>query len=185
MQERIATVTPSLPTWAAPPVMLQPMSATSRVMKIGLSPRHPVDMIDLSMTAYWKIRARLLRVPGVANVADLGRAPAACCRCRSTRSGWASTRVTLEQVMSATSDALDAGLLPYSQGHFIGRGRLDRPPTNDPACDTSSRSSRRGPGTGPDRRPTTAVTVRLGDVADVVGDHQPLIGDAVINGGPA
>ena len=30
--------------------------------------------------------------------------------------------VTLEQVMSATSDALDTGLLPYSQGHFIGRG---------------------------------------------------------------
>jgi Cu/Ag efflux pump CusA len=35
-QERIATVLPTLPTWAAPPVMLQPLSATSRVMKIGL-----------------------------------------------------------------------------------------------------------------------------------------------------
>ena len=34
--ERIAQITPSLPTWAAPPVMLQPLSATSRVMKIGL-----------------------------------------------------------------------------------------------------------------------------------------------------
>ena len=30
-------ITPSLPTWAAPPVMLQPLSATSRVMKIGIS----------------------------------------------------------------------------------------------------------------------------------------------------
>jgi hypothetical protein len=27
--------------------------------------------------------------------------------------------------------------------------------------------------------------LRLGDVADVVTDHQPLIGDAVINDGPA
>ena len=35
--ERIAQVTPTLPTWAAPPVMLQPLSATSRVLKIGLS----------------------------------------------------------------------------------------------------------------------------------------------------
>ena len=29
--ERLAIVTPTLPTWAAPPVMLQPISATSRV----------------------------------------------------------------------------------------------------------------------------------------------------------
>ena len=29
------TATPTLPTWAAPPVMLQPLSSTSRVMKIG------------------------------------------------------------------------------------------------------------------------------------------------------
>src|SRR4028119_500133 len=69
VQERIATVTPTLPTWAAPPVMLQPLSATSRVLKIGLSTTDPnLDLMDLSMTAYWKIRSRLLRVPGVANV---------------------------------------------------------------------------------------------------------------------
>ena len=62
--ERIATVT--LPTWAAPPVMIQPLSSTSRVMKIGIS-SDQYDMKDLSMIAYWKIRARLLDVPGVAN----------------------------------------------------------------------------------------------------------------------
>src|SRR5919106_1045936 len=37
VQERIAQVTPTLPTWASPPFMMQPLSATSRVMKIGLS----------------------------------------------------------------------------------------------------------------------------------------------------
>src|SRR4028119_1378838 len=69
VQERIATVTPTLPTWAPPPVMLQPLSATSRVLKIGLSTTDPkLDLMGLSMTAYWKIRSRLLRVPGVANV---------------------------------------------------------------------------------------------------------------------
>ena len=35
--ERIAAVSPTLPTWAAPPVMIQPLSATSRVMKIGMT----------------------------------------------------------------------------------------------------------------------------------------------------
>ena len=69
VQERIATVLPTLPKWAAPPVLLQPMSATSRVLKIGVSSTDPnLDMMDLSMTAYWKIRTRLLQVPGVANV---------------------------------------------------------------------------------------------------------------------
>ena len=62
---------------------------------VGDEPRHEdravvrrrCPLIDMSMIAYWTIRARLLRVPGVANVADLGRAAAACRRCRSIPSG--------------------------------------------------------------------------------------------------
>src|ERR671914_1697438 len=58
VQERIATVTPTLPSWSSPPFMIQPLSATSRVMKIGLASSDPgLDLIDLSMVAYWKIRA--------------------------------------------------------------------------------------------------------------------------------
>ena len=90
--------------------MIQPLSATSRVMKIGLS-SDTVSMIDMSMIAYWKIRARLLRVPGVANVADLGRAAAAVPGRRSTRQRMAANSVSLDQVMESTADALDAGLL--------------------------------------------------------------------------
>ncbi len=36
VQERVAMVAPTLPTIAAPPVILSPLSATSRAMKIGL-----------------------------------------------------------------------------------------------------------------------------------------------------
>src|SRR6266516_6901439 len=35
VQVRLASVVPTLPTWAAPPVMMPPVSATSRIMKIG------------------------------------------------------------------------------------------------------------------------------------------------------
>ena len=48
VQERLATVQNTLPTWAAPPVILQPLSATSRVhedrhhVRQGLA-RGPVD----------------------------------------------------------------------------------------------------------------------------------------------
>ena len=47
--------------------MMQPLSSTSRIMKIGMT-SDEVDPDRLSTIAYWKIRARLLRVPGVANV---------------------------------------------------------------------------------------------------------------------
>src|SRR3979411_1613904 len=65
-QERLANVQNSLPTWAAPPVMLPPVSATSRVMQIGMSSKQH-SLIAMSMMAYWTIRARLLRVPGCGN----------------------------------------------------------------------------------------------------------------------
>ena len=71
VSERMATVIPTLPTWAAPPLMLQPLSSTSRVMKIGLS-SDTRSLIEMSMISYWNIRAHLLRVPGVANVAIWG-----------------------------------------------------------------------------------------------------------------
>ena len=71
VQERLAIASPQLPTWAAPPVMMQPLSSTARTMKIGIS-SEKYSVMDLSMIAYWKIRERLLRVPGVANVAIWG-----------------------------------------------------------------------------------------------------------------
>ncbi len=71
VHERVSAITPTLPTWAAPPVMLPPLSATSRMMKIGISSKKR-SLIDLSMITYWTIRQRLLRVPGVANVAIWG-----------------------------------------------------------------------------------------------------------------
>ncbi|MFN8638063.1 MAG: efflux RND transporter permease subunit [Dehalococcoidia bacterium] len=71
VQERLQVVTPNLPTWAAPPFMLSPLSSTSRTMKIGLTSKK-YSIIEMSMTTYWHIREHLLRVPGVANVAIWG-----------------------------------------------------------------------------------------------------------------
>src|SRR5574342_366806 len=52
--ERLAAVYPTLPTWAAPPVIIQPLSSTSRAMKIGIS-SDQYDLMDVSMIAYWKV----------------------------------------------------------------------------------------------------------------------------------
>src|SRR5437867_1817200 len=107
VQERIATVTPTLPNWAAPPFMMPPVSTTGRFMKIGLSSK-TVSLTDMSMIAYWTIRARLLRVPGVANVAIWGeriKMP----QVQVVPGRMSANDVSLDQVMEVTADALVNG----------------------------------------------------------------------------
>lgn len=182
VQERIDAVTSQLPTWASPPFMIQPLSATSRVMKIGLSSTER-SLIEMSMISYWTIRERLLRVPGVANVAIWGER-LQMLQVQTEPERLAAHDVSMQQVMTATSQALDAGLLQFSTGSLIGTGGFVETP--------NQRLSIRHvqPITTPAELAQVAVaekdgrTVRLQDVADVVEDHQPLIGDAVINDGP-
>jgi CzcA family heavy metal efflux pump len=182
VQERLATVVPTLPTWAAPPFIMQPLSATSRVMKIGLS-SDTLSTIDMSMISYWKIRARLLRVPGVANVAIWGER-LNMLQVRVDPERLRRHQVSLDEVMGVTADALDAGILRFSDGAIIGTGGFVDTP--------NQRFGVRHvlPIVTPDDLAKVTVeqragkALRLGDVADVVTDHQPLIGDAVINDGP-
>jgi multidrug efflux pump subunit AcrB len=161
---------------------MPPVSSTSRIMKIGLTSKH-VGLMDLSMIAYWKIRARLLRVPGVANVAIWGE------RLKQVHVDvdphrLRSDRVTLDKVMQVTADALDSGILQYSSSHAIGTGgwletpsqRLsigDVQPISAPAQLAQVPLAKRG-----------GRTLRLGDVANILYGPQPLIGDAVVNGAP-
>jgi len=81
--------------------MLQPLSATARFMKIGLSSKK-LSVVDQSMMAYWTIRPRLLSVPGVANVAIWGE------RIQMPQVQLEPARlrengITVQQVMDATS----------------------------------------------------------------------------------
>src|SRR5258705_10869148 len=178
VQERIATVSPSLPTWAAPPVMLAPVSATGRAMQIGMTSKNH-SLIEMSMTAYWTIRARLLRVPGVANVAIWNeRLQLMTVQAEPTK--MQARQVSLEKVMEATSDAVDSGLLKFSTGAVIGTGGTIETPNQRIGIRNvlpiiTPADLARVPVTG---------SVRLGDVAKVAEDHQPLIGDAIIDGQP-
>ena len=182
VSERIATVTATLPTWAAPPLMLQPLSATSRVMKIGLT-SDDRSLIELSQISYWTIRAHLLRVPGVANVAIWGER-LQMLQVQVDPDRMAANNVSLNQVMEVTADSLDAGLLQYSDGAVVGTGGFIE--TANQRIGIQHVLSIASP------EDLAQVVIeeragqplRLGDVARVVVDHQPLIGDAVINDGP-
>ena len=62
----------AMPHVSKPPTMLQPLSATNRVMILGLSSK-TVSHIQMSVLARWTIQPRLMGVPGVANVSIWGQ----------------------------------------------------------------------------------------------------------------
>jgi multidrug efflux pump subunit AcrB len=87
-------------------------------MKIGIT-SDELNIRELSVIAYWKIRQELLRVDGVANVAIYGEQLQQQ-HVQVDPELLAQHGVSLEQVMDQTADSLDAGLLRYSEGAVIG-----------------------------------------------------------------
>ncbi|MGR9012412.1 MAG: efflux RND transporter permease subunit [Gammaproteobacteria bacterium] len=183
--ERLALVTPTLPTWAAPPFMLPPLSSTARTMKIGISSKDR-SLTELSMITYWTIRERLLRVPGVANVAIWGeriQMP----QVRVKPDHLAAIGVTLDEVLQVTSDNLDSGMLKYSDGARIGAGGfVETPNQRLPIRHVLPYMTTADLAKVPvnDKQKSDGKALRLGDAAEVVEDTWPMIGDAVVNGGP-
>jgi CzcA family heavy metal efflux pump len=182
VQERLSAASPSLPSWAAPPALYPIVSATSRVEQIGLSSK-TLSPLTLSTLGQYTITQRLLHVPGVANVAIWGEKRKEV-EVQADVSQMVAAHVTLNQLLSATSDAVDAGLLSFTNGTTIGSGgfietpnqRLDirkvqsvTTPQQLAAVPVARRGSR---------------TLTIGDVARVLYDSPPLSGDAVVNAGP-
>jgi CzcA family heavy metal efflux pump len=183
VQERLAGVVPTLPTWAAPPVIRPPLSAVARVMQIGVT-ADDMSLQQLSTIAYWKIRARLLRVPGVVNVAIWGE------RLQQVHVNVDPPRlrarnITLDQVQNATAESLDAGLLRYTDfGNTIGTGGwVDTPSQHLGIRPVLPFVQPNDLEQVPIER-VNGHAVRVGDVADVKYGPQPLIGDAVVGSGP-
>ena len=183
VQERMTAVAATLPTWAAPPVMLAPVSATGRAMQIGMTSKNH-SLIQMSMSAYWTIRARLLEVPGVANVALWGER-LQMMQVQVEPPKMEAQHVALNEVMEATADAVDSGLLRFSSGSIIGTGGMVESPNQRinvhnvlPIVTPEDLAK------VPLHVDGTGKGVKIGDIGRVVEDHQPLIGDAVINDSP-
>jgi CzcA family heavy metal efflux pump len=180
--ERLSQIAPTLPTWASPPFMMPALSATSRIMKIGLT-SDTVGLVDMSTVAYWKIRARLLRVPGVAQVAIWGeRLPQRHVQVDPDK--LTQNDIPLQKVMDVSADALDAGLLRYTDGAIVGTGGFVE------AGGQRLNIRHVQPITGPEQLGEVPVVerdgkmLRLKDLGQTLVDPGPLIGDAVVNDGP-
>jgi len=171
VQERVATVTPRLPAVAKAPVLLSPLSSTSRAMKIGVWSK-TLSQMDLSELALWTIRPRLMSVPGVANVAIWGQ------RDRQYQvlvdpERLAATGVALEAVVRAAGDAT-----VVSGGGFVDTPNQRFPVRHLAPIETPEDLARTV------IHFSNGVPLRIGDVAQVVVHHPPPIGDAVINDQP-
>jgi CzcA family heavy metal efflux pump len=184
VQERLAAVYSTLPSWAAPPRIIQPLSSTSRAMKIGIY-SDEYSQRELSLIAYWKIRARLLKVPGVANVPIWGeqRQIAAVHLDQKKVQAYG---IPLDEVMTVMADSLDAGLLKFSNGAIVGSGGyIDTPNQRIGVRSVLPIVTPQDLAVVPinDRKKPDGSPLTLGDLGEVGWNHLPMVGDAVINDG--
>ncbi len=169
--ERLSVEASRLPAVAHPPVMLPPLSSTSRCMKIGMSSKK-LSQMEMTLLAKWTVRPRLMAIPGVADVAIWGQ------RDRQFQvlvdpEVLRTHGVTLDQVVRAAGDAA-----VVSPGGYIDTPNQRLPvrhwsPIEEPEDLARSVVTFRD-----------GVPLRLGDIARIGEGFPPPIGDGVINDGP-
>lgn len=194
VQERLALVSASLPAVSKPPVILSPLSSTSRVMKIGMSSK-TLSQVELTTLARWTIRTRLMAIPGVANVAIWGQ------RDRQLQvlvnpEKLRANNVTLDDIVKMTGDAVSSasgGVIDTPNqrlslmyvSSITTAADLAKIPiiTQNSVVKPASITANSFPTAGK-VTPLARTPLMLGDVARVVEGHQLPIGDAIINDGP-
>ena len=162
--------------------MLQPLSSLSRFMIVGLSSSEK-SLIEMSVLARWNIRPRLMGVPGVANVSVFGQRerqlqvlvdPA-----ELERKG-----VSLEHVVKTAGNALWFSPLTFLEASTPGTGGfIDTPQQRlgiQHILPIRTAEDLAKVALDPEE---AGQALRLGDVATVVEDHQPLIGDGLVGDG--
>ena len=171
VQERMSLLAGKLPSVARTPVILSPLSSTSRILKIGLSSQK-LSQMEMTTVAKWTIRPRLMAIPGVANVAIWGQ------RDRQIQilidpDNLHTHGVTTNDVVLAVRDATSIG----------GGGFIDTPNQRLAVSHVLSIKSPEDLSQVPVAFRNGAV-LKLGDVAELTEGFPPPIGDAVINDGP-
>jgi CzcA family heavy metal efflux pump len=182
VQERLTQMgAAAMPNVSAPPVMLQPFSSSSRLLVFGLS-SDKVSPIEKSVISRWTLQPRLLGVPGVASVNIWGFRDRQL-QVQVDPEQLRDRGVTLKQVVDTTGNAQISTPLSHLEGSTPGTGGFIETPQqrlgvrnvfdNLSSADELAKVVVDG----------TGGRLRLSDVAKVVEDHQPLIGDAVVNDG--
>jgi CzcA family heavy metal efflux pump len=172
----------ALPQVSKPPLMLQPLSSTDRVLLVGMSSKR-VSPLRMGVLARWTIAPRLVGVPGVANVSVWGQQDRQL-QVQVDPDQLRRQGVALDQVIETSANALWVSPLTFVEASTPGTGGFIDTPNQRLGIQHES----------PITTPADLAKVRvegtksrklvLSDVANVVEDHQPLIGDAVLENNP-
>ncbi|CAN5646983.1 efflux RND transporter permease subunit [soil metagenome] len=179
VQERL-TQAHALPNVSKPPQMLQPLSSTNRVMMVGLS-SESLSLIEQSQEARWTIKPKLMGITGVANVSTWGQRERQL-QVQVDPERLRAKGVSLLDVISTTGNAQAFSPLTFLEANTPGTGGFidgtnGRIEIQHILPFSSPKQLAQVPIEG------SGESLRLGDVATVVEDHQPLIGDAVLGDG--
>ncbi|MCI0335662.1 MAG: efflux RND transporter permease subunit [Planctomycetes bacterium] len=178
VMERLTEVF-TLPNVSKPPVIINPVSSAGRVMMIGLS-SEKLSPIEMSVLARWTIAPRLTGVNGVANVSVWGERRRQL-QVQVDPAQLKQNDIRLQQIIKTAGNSLWFSPLTFLDASTPGTsGFIDTP---NQRLGVRHRLPIRTPEELA-QVPVEGSDKRLGDVAKVVEDHQPLIGDAMINGEP-
>ncbi|MEV1289047.1 efflux RND transporter permease subunit [Micromonospora sp. NPDC049679] len=183
VQERLTMVAMLPAASSKPPLVVQPLSSTGRLMMIGLSSQER-SLIDMSLLSRWTIVPRLLSVPGVANVAIWGFRDRQL-QVQVDPAQLMQKGVTLDQVLRTSANALWTSPLTFVEASTPGLGGFI-----DTANQRIEIQHNQPIKTAQDLAKVTVQGaedrgVLLGDVAQIVEDHQLLIGDALVKDTPS
>jgi len=171
----------ALPQVSKPPQMLQPLSSTNRVLMVGVSSKK-VSALQMSVQARWNIAPRLVGVPGVANVAIWGQQDRQL-QVQVDPEHLRAKHVSLGQVIETTANSLWVSPLTFVEASTPGTGGFIDTPNQRLGIQHLSPITNPGDLSRVRVEDTPGRNLQLGDVAKVVENHQPLIGDAVVNDG--
>ena len=171
----------ALPNVSKPPQMLQPVSSTNRVLMVGVSSQS-TSAIEMSVLARWTIVPRLMGVPGVANVAIWGQRDRQL-QVQVDPERLRDRNVSLSQVIESTGNALWFSPLSFVEASTPGTGGFIDTANQRLGIQHFSPITTAATLSQVALEDTNGRRLQLGDVASVVENHQPLIGDAVVKNG--
>ena len=178
VQERL-TMVPALPAVSKPPYVIQPSATINRALIFSISSKE-ISLVDLSTLARWKVRQRLLAVPGVSNVSIWGL------RDRQLQvlidpHRLRLAKLNVDEVIRTTANAMWSSPLSYVEASTPGTGGFI-----DTAHQRISINHTQPIKTAKELARITIesdlpVPVTLGEVAEVTEGHQMLIGDSILS----
>jgi CzcA family heavy metal efflux pump len=183
VQERLTGATGAAglaQAYSKPPTMINPLSSASRVMMIGIDP-NKLSPIEAGVLSHWVIRPRLLGVPGVSNVSIWGLRDQQL-QVQVDPEQLQAQGVTLNQVVETTGNAQLVSPLTFLEASTPGTGGFIESPNQRLQVRHVFENFGTPKALGNVTVEDTGGKLRVDDVANVVEEHQPLIGDAIVDG---